>query len=380
MKTLGIVGGILLLLALLIGWGLVILSPSSPVGNPNYLLEDDSATLIDTDGPPEDFPRVSVVAENLEIPWEVLFLPDGEILVTERPGTLLLLRDGAEITVPGVRHIGEGGLLGAELDPNFASNNLIYLYQTTESAEGLTNRVVRYRLENGELTMDKVIIENLPGARNHDGGRISFGPDGHLYITLGDAGNEASAQDTNNLAGSILRVTKDGEIPEDNPFNNEIYSYGHRNPQGLAWDSAGQLWSSEHGRSGALSGYDELNLVTKGSNYGWPTSQGDAIKAGTIGPIKHSGGSSTWAPGGLAYLDDYLYIPGLRGETLYRIKIGGEEVGEWEEFLVGEYGRLRTITVGPDKMLYLTTSNRDGRTPDVEVADDRLIRINPAKL
>ena len=344
---------------------------------PSYIAEDREA--VTTTGDTRNPPRVEIVAEGLSIPWEILFLPDGELLVTERDGRVILLKQEVEIPITGVKHVGEGGLLGATLHPDFSDNHFVYFYQTTEIESGLINRVNRYKLLNNELIFDRTIVDNLPGANYHDGGRIKFGPDGFLYVTLGDAGNENLAQNIENLAGSILRYTAEGEIPRDNSFGNAIYSYGHRNPQGLAWDEAGNLWSTEHGRSGARSGFDELNLIIKDHNYGWPVVEGDTTTAGADSPIRHSGSDTTWAPGGLAYLDGNLYIPGLRGETLYKASLAGEEVMKWEEYFVEEYGRLRTVVVGPDNLLYVTTSNRDGRGNPAE-NDDLIIRINPKLL
>lgn len=342
-----------------------------------------TATTSEGEGAAEDVatnaPRTEIIAENLSIPWEVVFLPDGELLVTERIGRVVLLKAGVTIPIAGVRHVGEGGLLGATLHPNFTDNNYLYLYQTTEAADGLVNRVDRYTLVDATLTFDRTIIDNLPGAMYHDGGRIAFGPDGYLYVTLGDAGDPDAAQDSRSLAGSILRYTDEGTIPEDNPFGNAVYSYGHRNAQGLAWDSTGVLWSSEHGRSGIRSGYDEINRIAMGANYGWPVVEGDETGADFILPVRHSGADTTWAPGGLAHHDGYLYMPGLRGETLYRATLSGAEISGWDEFFVGEYGRLRTISVGSDGLLYLTTSNRDGRGSPAS-NDDVIIRINPRLL
>jgi len=325
-------------------------------------------------------PAVEVLGENLEVPWEILFLPDGEFLITERPGTVLLLRQGIEIPIEGVRHVGEGGLLGAALHPEYQTNGYVYLYQTTETTAGLQNRVDRYVLSSTNLVFDRTIVSGLPGARYHDGGRIAFGPDGYLYVTVGDALNEPAAQDPNDLAGSILRYTDEGAIPKTNPFDNAVYSYGHRNAQGLAWDGEGKLWSTEHGRSGMQSGFDELNVIERSGNYGWPNSEGDVVTDGTVGPIRHSGADVTWAPGGLAYLDGSLYIPGLRGATLYEAVVENGMIAEWYEHLVGEYGRLRTVQVGPDGFLYLLTSNRDGRGPVLSETDDRLLRVDPAQL
>ena len=364
-----------------VSWQWLALQPSEPANEPRLLSAPTRETA--TGSPAADapsVPAVEVVAQNPTIPWEVLFLPDGELLVTERPGTVVLLRAGAELTVPGVRHVGEGGLLGAALHPEFADNRLLYLYQTTETDNGLRNRIVRYRLEEETLTFDRVIITDLPGARYHDGGRLTFGPDGYLYATVGDATDRAAAQDPTSLAGTIIRLTAEGEIPEDNPFGTAVWSYGHRNPQGLAWDAAGQLWSTEHGRSVGGSGLDEVNRIEAGANYGWPDSQGDTVEAGTIGPIRHSGAEVTWAPASAAVHNNSLYFAGLRGETLYEAVLEDGKIVDWHEHLVGRYGRLRTVTVGPDGFLYVTTSNRDGRGDTPAPTDDRLLRIDPVQL
>ncbi len=200
-----------------------------------------------------------IIADSLTVPWEVSFLPSGELLVTERPGRILkIAADKKIIEVNGVRDIGEGGLLGLTIHPNYSDNRWIYIYFTVNQNGNVENRIERYALQNSSLSDTKVILSGIPGAANHDGGRISFGPDGKLYATTGDAGNEEFSQDTNSLAGKILRLNDDGSIPEDNPFGNAVYSYGHRNAQGLAWDDSGNLWATEHGSSG----YDELNLIT----------------------------------------------------------------------------------------------------------------------
>jgi glucose/arabinose dehydrogenase len=184
-----------------------------------------------------------------------------------------------------VHHAGEGGLLGMALHPRFDEHHWIYLYLTTVSDGGAENRVERYTFENDRLSDKKIIIDKIPGANYHDGGRIAFSPDGYLYITTGDAGKSNLAQATDSLAGKILRVHDDGSIPLDNPFHNAVWSYGHRNSQGLAWDDRGRLWATEHGRSGILSGFDELNLIEKGKNYGWPVIQGDESREGMERPI-----------------------------------------------------------------------------------------------
>lgn len=352
---------------------------SEPTNEPRYTAPATPAAEPGTDD--ESLPVATVVAENLTIPWEVVFLPDGELLVTERPGRLLLLKRGLDIEVPGVEHVGEGGLLGAALHPNFAENALLYLYQTTRTDAGLVNRVVRYTLEDDTLTYERDILADLPGAWYHDGGRIAFGPDGMLYVAVGDATDPDTAQDASTYAGAILRATPEGDVPNDNPTEGSlVYSYGHRNPQGLAWDEAGNLWSSEHGRSVGASGYDEINRIIPGANYGWPQSEGDTVLPNTVAPTRHSTADVTWAPGGLAYHDGSLYMTGLRGETLYEALLDGDEIVDWRKHFVGEFGRLRTVQVGPDNMLYLTTSNRDGRGDTPAQNDDHIIRIDPTQL
>ncbi len=320
---------------------------------------------------------IEIIAENLKIPWEVAFLPDGDLLVTERPG--MLKRIGKEMRayiIEGVLHIGEGGLLGMTLHPRFSENQWIYLYFTTKSENGLINRVERYRLKKDFLLEKTIIIDNIPGAANHDGGRIAFGPDGYLYVTTGDAGSPNLAQNINSLAGKILRLKDDGSIPHDNPFGNATWTYGHRNSQGLAWDDKGRLWATEHGRSGILSGLDELNLIEKGKNYGWPTIEGDETKANMESPVAQSGHDETWAPAGIAFWDNSLFFGGLRGESLYEAKIlDGNKVSLNVHFRQ-EFGRIRAVVLGLDGYLYIATSNTDGRGVPKQ-GDDKIIRISP---
>jgi len=338
-----------------------------------------------------------IVAKNLEIPWDIAFLPDGDMLVTERPGRLLRIdqngnkttiapKENQENGLSDVAHVGEGGLLGVVLHPNFEDNNIIYLYQTTQTGGGLTNKVEQYKLVNNQLTKDEettTILENIPGAIYHDGGRMKFGPDGKLYITVGDATNKSWAQinkseDNKRLAGSILRLNPDGSIPADNPFGNEVYSYGHRNPQGITWSDSGIMYSSEHGPSGGSwpnCCQDELNLIEAGGNYGWPDSVGNQVQEGTIAPLAHSG-RDTWAPASALYWNGSVFFTGLRGETLYEAVIKNREVSEVKKHLEGRFGRLRTLKLGPNGDFYLTTSNRDGRGTPVS-ADDRIIKIDP---
>lgn len=324
---------------------------------------------------------VSEVARDLEIPWDLEFLPDGDLLVTERPGRLVRIGDDDRrvYAIEGVRHVGEGGLMGLSLHPEFQRNRWIYLSYTAQVGGANENRVERYRLDEGGPRSRELILGGIPAAPFHDGGRIEFGPDSLLYITTGDAGNPGRAQDRGSLSGKILRLTAEGEVPPGNPFGSPVFSYGHRNPQGLAWDMAGRLWITEHGRSGFQSGLDEINRVEAGRNYGWPEIQGDASAPGMVSPVLHSGPAHTWAPAGAAYWNGSLFFGGLRGEALYELRIEEDGEGELRAHFVGEFGRIRDVRVGPDGMLYFTTSNRDGRGRPRD-ADDRILRIDPAAL
>lgn len=330
--------------------------------------------------------KTVTIAENLDTPWAIAFLPDNSALVTERKGTIRLIDSKGHLnpdpvaSINEVKEIGEGGLLGIVLHPDFESNGQVYLYYTYGgSGNNTLNRVVRMTYKNKKFTGENIIVDGIPGASNHNGGRIKFGPDNFLYVGTGDAQNPSQAQDTQSLAGKILRVTGDGKIPSDNPFNNQVFSYGHRNVQGFAWNSNGEMWATEHGRSGILSGLDELNLIEKGKNYGWPEIQGDETKSGMVTPKKNSGSSVTWAPAGGAFIGNSLYFGGLRGQTLYEAVIENSKVIEFKEHFQEEFGRIREVIAGPDGMLYITTSNRDGRGNPAS-SDDKVIRIDPTKL
>jgi glucose/arabinose dehydrogenase len=323
---------------------------------------------------PDSGMSMETAFENMDVPWEVAFLPDESMIVTERPGNIKKLgADPVVIPVADVASVGEGGLLGMALHPEFSRNNWIYLYFTTRDGGALKNIVARYAFSDSGLADKKIIIDNIPAGSNHNGGRIAFGPDGYLYATTGDSGRSNLSQDTGSLAGKILRVKDDGSIPEDNPFSNAVYSYGHRNVQGIAWDEEGRLWATEHGRSGLLSGYDELNLIEKGVNYGWPEIQGGEERAGMKTPVINSGPSTTWAPSGAAFSGGSIFFAGLRGQALYEYNIGENKL---TEHFKGEFGRLRQVAVAPDSSFILLTNNTDGRgTP--RPGDDRIIKLSP---
>ncbi len=330
-------------------------------------------------------PVTSIVAQNLDTPWSIVFLPNESFLVTERKGDVWLMDPNGNpskdpiATIKNAKEIGEGGLLGITIHPNFENNNFVYLYYTySQTQDNTLNRVVRMVFKEQKLEGETIIVDKIPGASNHNGGRIKFGPDGFLYIATGDAQNPSSAQDKNATSGKILRVTDQGKPATGNPFGNLVYSFGHRNVQGLAWDTNGNLWATEHGRSGALSGLDELNLIKPGQNYGWPDIEGDEKRSGMETPRQNSG-STTWAPSGAAFIGNSFFFGGLRGQTLYEAIIENGKVLEVKEHLKGEFGRIRDVVLGPDGLLYVTTSNQDGRGVP-KTGDDKIIKVNLQKL
>lgn len=346
-----------------------------------------------TSKPTEENPQVTIVAKNLDTPWSIAFLPNEDILITERNGSLKLYENHTPgnteailvAKIDGVFEISEGGLLGLAIHPNYIKNTMIYVYYTYSANSNQTlNRVSQFIFDGVNLGNEKIIVDKIPGAPNHNGGRIKFGPDNFLYITTGDAQEPSLAQDKKSLAGKILRVTDQGQAAPGNPFvdgksgNPLVYSYGHRNPQGLAWEMQKQLWAPEHGPSGAPSGLDELNLIETGKNYGWPDIEGDKTKAGMESP-KLNSGPDTWAPAGAAYFEGSIYFGGLRGQALYQAQVDNKTITELKTHFKNKYGRIRDVVLGPDNMLYITTSNNDGRgTPQAQ--DDKILKINPGKL
>jgi glucose/arabinose dehydrogenase len=351
------------------------------VHSPNQVAPDIVSTQITN----SNSPQTETLVEGLDTPWALVFLPDKSILVTERKGAIRKISAEGKLeknpiaTIQNAVEIGEGGLLGMALHPQFETNHFIYLYYTYKNSGNNTlNRVVRMKYEHNLFSHEEILIDKIPGASNHNGGRIKFGPDNFLYITTGDAQNPSQAQDTNSLAGKILRVTDEGKPAPNNPFHNRIFSYGHRNPQGLAWDGNGNLWATEHGRSGIQSGLDEVNLIQAGKNYGWPEIQGNETKQGMIVAVMNSG-NTTWAPAGEAVFNGSLYFGGLRGNALYKGVIINNKINSIQGYLKGNFGRIREVIVGPDNLLYITTSNKDGRGIPSKT-DDRIIRVNPSKL
>jgi glucose/arabinose dehydrogenase len=309
------------------------------------------------------------VATGLSVPWGIAFLPDGDALVAERTtARILRLPSGGGkprtvMRVPGVVAAGEGGLLGLAVSPRYASDRLVYAYLTSNS----DNRIVRFKL-GGKV---QTVLTGLQKAGIHNGGRIAFGPDGKLYAGVGDAGNTANAQDRGAMNGKILRMDPDGGVPAGNPFDSRIWSWGHRNVQGLAWDRAGRLWASEFGQNTR----DEVNLIRRGRNYGWPDVEGTGDTQGG----RFTNPLVTWAtseasPSGAAIIGSHLYVAALRGECVWRIPLRGASLGKPTRMLAGRYGRIRTVVAAPDGTLWVATSNRDGRGAP-RSGDDRIIAI-----
>ncbi len=325
---------------------------------------------------------VETLVTGLDAPWEVAFAPDGRIFITEHSGEILVLENGEIRDEPyadlPVEEMGEGGLHGLAFDPDFEENGYIYAYYTTKTAVGEPrNRLVRLVEKDGQARQDAYYVEG-PAADVNDGGRVAIGPDGKLYATFGDIGDGNLAQDPVLIAGKIVRLERDGTVPEDNPFpGSPIYASGFRNPQGLAWDGAGNLYATDRGPDGR----DEVNLVRPGGNYGWPAAWGAGGVPEYTSPILESG-TEIWDPSGAAFLEEgpwagSLVLAGLRGRSLYRVGINPADpvrvVGR-EEYLKDEYGRLQTVKRGPDGSLYVLTSNRDG-PGELAPEDDRLLKV-----
>lgn len=347
---------------------ILVLLPTTPVPLPSP--EEISDTGID------------VVASGLQVPWAIDFASDGRIFFTERIGNVRVIENGQlvdeSVFIAEVAQISEAGMLGLVLDPNFESNHFIYVYYTYVDTSGnLWNKVVRLKEQNNKASEDRVLIDKIPAAGIHNGGRIKFGPDNKLYITTGDAANPSLSQDLQSLAGKILRINPDGSIPDDNPFTNSpVYSYGHRNPQGLAWHPVTkELYATEHGPVGN----DEINLIKPGANYGWPREQCNAERF--VGPIRcyevsvAPAGATFYSSDVLPYKND-LFFATLRGTHVEHVMFTDDGIRA-ENFFQG-FGRIRDVVEGPDGYLYITTSNRDGRgiaAPD----DDKILRITRAR-
>jgi glucose/arabinose dehydrogenase len=316
---------------------------------------------------------ITTISTGWSVPWGMSWLPDGSMLITERDtfklyhepaggGTRTLIGTVPNVVTTG----GEGGLLGVAVDPNWSTDHYIYLDHT--ASEG--NRIVRMTYDGTSISGYKILVQGIAKNKYHNGGRLAFGPDGYLYATTGDAENSANAQNKSSLNGKILRMKTDGTPAPGNPFGTLIYSYGHRNPQGLAWDSAGRLWEAEFGNSK----WDELNLIQPGLNYGWPTCEGNCTTSGMTNP-KAEWPVNQASPSGIAIVDNAVYMAALRGERLWRIPLNGTSVGTPQAYYVNQYGRLRTVMTVPGKnQLWLSTTNVDlnGNQP---AGSDKIFRV-----
>jgi glucose/arabinose dehydrogenase len=319
-------------------------------------------------------PRVvGTVASGLQVPWGIDFLPDGSALVTERDTQRVFqVGDGAVRRVGELTEAkadGEGGLLGVAVSPTYAQDSTVFFYLTTDE----DNRVVRATFRGGRLGEATPVLTGIAKNTFHDGGRLLFGPDGMLYVSTGDAGDPANAQDLESLAGKILRITPEGEPAPGNPDpRSPVWSYGHRNVQGLAFDDRGRLWASEFGDKT----WDELNLIRKGGNYGWPGAEGrDGDVEGTVQP-QVQWATDDASPSGLAFVDGRLWLGALQGQRLWRVDVAGKRAEDERGFFVGDYGRIRTVVTAPDGRLWVTTSNRDGRGEPAR-SDDRILLVDP---
>ncbi|MGW0807012.1 PQQ-dependent sugar dehydrogenase [Nonomuraea sp. NPDC002799] len=307
------------------------------------------------------------VATGLAVPWAIAFLPGGDALVTERDSARLLRVTPAGrvtplATIEEARPEGEGGLMGVAV-----KETQIFLYYTAEQ----DNRIVRYRLADGGLTDERVLVQGIPKGGNHNGGRLAFGPDGHLYATTGETGERGLSQRRDSLGGKILRMTTDGAPAPGNPFGTLVYSYGHRNVQGLAWDGSGRLYATEFGQNT----YDEVNLIKPGANYGWPEVEGRG------GDDRYADPILTWStgeasPSGMAYANGSLWVAALRGARLWQVPLGADgAAGRPVAHLTDRYGRLRAVTTAPGgAALWVGTSNKDGRGSPRE-GDDRILSV-----
>ncbi|MFD6279724.1 PQQ-dependent sugar dehydrogenase [Streptomyces sp. NPDC060209] len=324
---------------------------------------------------------VKTLTDGLASPWGLAALPGGDLLVASRDEATITRIDGESGrktllgSVPGVAPAGEGGLLGLAVAPTYGADHLIYAYFTTES----DNRIARLQYDEKkpagqQLGAPDTILRGIPKGSIHNGGRIAFGPDRMLYAGTGETGDTGLAQDKSSPSGKILRMTPDGEPVHGNPEGDSlVYSYGHRNVQGLAWDSGKRLWASEFGQNT----WDELNLIEPGKNYGWPDIEGKEGGSGFVDPVAQWKTSEA-SPSGIAYAEGSIWMAGLRGERLWRIPLSGKADGEPsadpQAFLEGKYGRLRTVLAAGGDKLWLVTSNTDGRGT-AKSGDDRILLL-----
>ncbi len=359
--------------------------------------KNDADTINETAGRDVRF-KVETYAQGMEIPWAFAWLPNNDMLITERRGRVRIIENGklrAEpvYVVPDVEPSGESGLMDITLHPDFPKNGFIYLAYSYNS-EGKRVKVVRYKYAAGKFTEPKTIVDDVPGAPNHAGMRCRFGPDRKLYVSTGDSTDWDLAQKMDSLAGKILRVNDDGSVPADNPFvktagaRPEIWTFGNRNPQGLAWQpGTNLLFETEHGPSifeGRGGGGDEVNILEAGKNYGWPEIHHTETRPGMVSPLLEY--SPACAPASAMFytgnvmpaFSGNFFFGCLAGRRIIRVVLDGRKVVSQENLVANAYGRIREIEQGPDGYIYFSTSNRDGRgSPAAD--DDRILRIVPVK-
>lgn len=334
------------------------------------------------------------VVQGLYVPWDIEFTDNSRFLVTERNGSIKEVVNGNLNTTPlivfgEVVEIGESGLMGMAKHPDYEKNKYLYVCLTYQAEGGLSDKIERLVDRGGEIGRDRVILDSVPAARFHAGCRIKFGPDKKLYVTTGDATTKEEAQNLNSLAGKILRMNDDGSVPDDNPFGSLVYSYGHRNPQGIDWHESGVMYATEHGPSGndGPGGGDEINLIEKGKNYGWPlvshqkSQEGLEIPKLLFTPAEAPAGMVFYKGEVFPQFRDTFFFTALRGSGIFRVlvdKKNPSEIIEYEKLDI-DYGRIRDIEVSPDGLIYFATSNRDGRGR-VREGDDKIFRFEPNNL
>lgn len=343
-------------------------TPTSPAPSSAAAASSDPSAT----GTPPDISAPETVVDNLAAPWSIAFAGDVALVSERDSGRILELSTSRPAqtrevgTVPGVAPAGEGGLLGLAVADDF-----LYTYFTAAQ----DNRIVRFPLTGGpgsySLGDPEELLDGIPKAGTHNGGRIAFGPDGRLYATAGDAGDRESAQNRQALSGKILRLDPDGSVPADNPFpGSYVYTFGHRNPQGIGWDSSGRMYASEFGQNA----WDELNVIEPGGNYGWPEVEGMAEPgegSDFVDPVQQWRTDDA-SPSGLAVLDESILIANLRGQVLREVPT--TDLSQSRTFYQGEYGRLRDVVTTPDGQLWMLTNNTDGRGSPA-AGDDRILRI-----
>ncbi len=340
-------------------------SPAAPTPTPT------PSPSAEPSGPPR--PRIDeTIADDLDVPWGIAFLSSGDALVSERnTGRILKITSRGKVTTVGEiagvvapGDLGEGGLMGIALAPG--DEETLFAFMTTRSDD----RLVRVSLAGGKVGKPRSVLDGFETNVHHHGGRLLFDAEGLLYLATGDAGRSELAQDRDALNGKILRIRPDGRSAPGNPFDNRTWSYGHRNIEGLAFDAAGRLWATEFGEQES----DELNLIRKGRNYGWPRVEGRSNQSGLVSPEVVWSPTSTCSPAGLAITRSTAFVGALRGQCLFAVPLSGRQAGKPKAYFAKDHGRIRSVVVAPDGALWMTTSNTDGRTEPGR-NDDKILRV-----